>query len=239
MSYSETITKADLENVLNEVLPFGYDDDIVKVEKFQISTITISANGTYTNTAIDVSAHIPNGYKLVDVDCTATGSNVIYCYQAGKDSDTTAVLQLRNISSSAITITPMLKTTCIKQEYANVGAKQADYIVEQGTSDIWTYRKWNSGISECWGTVSWSITSWSSWGSTYYSTYSSQVDYPTGLFTNAPKRLTGNDLSNGDSWLGTQNNGTASKTPKFFLMRGANGTSGTGYVAVHAIGTWK
>lgn len=26
-----------------------------------------------------------------------------------------------------------------------------DYIVEQGTDGIWTYRKWNSGISECWG----------------------------------------------------------------------------------------
>ena len=26
-----------------------------------------------------------------------------------------------------------------------------DYIVEQGTSGIWTYRKWASGIAECWG----------------------------------------------------------------------------------------
>ena len=26
----------------------------------------------------------------------------------------------------------------------------ADYIVETGTSGIWTYRKWNSGIAECW-----------------------------------------------------------------------------------------
>lgn len=25
-----------------------------------------------------------------------------------------------------------------------------DYVVEQGTSGIWTYRKWNSGIAECW-----------------------------------------------------------------------------------------
>ena len=25
-----------------------------------------------------------------------------------------------------------------------------DYIVEQGTSGIWTYRKWASGIAECW-----------------------------------------------------------------------------------------
>lgn len=27
----------------------------------------------------------------------------------------------------------------------------ADYIVEQGKKDTWTYRKWNSGIVECWG----------------------------------------------------------------------------------------
>ena len=27
-----------------------------------------------------------------------------------------------------------------------------DYIVEQGTSGIWTYEKWNSGKAACWGT---------------------------------------------------------------------------------------
>lgn len=29
----------------------------------------------------------------------------------------------------------------------------ADYIIEQGTSGIWTYRKWASGLAECWGTT--------------------------------------------------------------------------------------
>lgn len=29
--------------------------------------------------------------------------------------------------------------------------KEVDYIVEQGTSGIWTYRKWNSGLLEYWG----------------------------------------------------------------------------------------
>lgn len=28
-----------------------------------------------------------------------------------------------------------------------------DYIVEQNTSGIWTYRKWASGIAECWGNI--------------------------------------------------------------------------------------
>ena len=30
----------------------------------------------------------------------------------------------------------------------------ADYIVEQGTSNGWSYRKWSSGIAECYGTLS-------------------------------------------------------------------------------------
>lgn len=36
-----------------------------------------------------------------------------------------------------------------------------DYIVEQGTNGIWTYRKWASGIAECWGklTINTAITS--------------------------------------------------------------------------------
>lgn len=30
---------------------------------------------------------------------------------------------------------------------SNIG----DYVIETGTSGIWTYRKWSSGIAECWG----------------------------------------------------------------------------------------
>lgn len=30
-------------------------------------------------------------------------------------------------------------------------ADVSDYIIEQGTSGMWTYRKWASGIAECWG----------------------------------------------------------------------------------------
>ena len=31
---------------------------------------------------------------------------------------------------------------------------KCDYVIEEGTSGIWTYRKWASGIAECWGTYS-------------------------------------------------------------------------------------
>ena len=35
---------------------------------------------------------------------------------------------------------------------------EKDYIVEQGTSGIWTYRKWKSGIAECWGNQDQTVT---------------------------------------------------------------------------------
>lgn len=60
----------------------------------------------------------------------------------------------------------------------------ADYVVEQGTSGIWTYRKWNSGLSECFGGLSVSPTSPSSEGSLYFKGVG--VSYPTGLFLEKP-----------------------------------------------------
>lgn len=52
------------------------------------------------------------------------------------------------------TATPYLRpdwnqTNETKADY--IKNKPTDYVVEQGTSGIWTYRKWNSGVVECWG----------------------------------------------------------------------------------------
>lgn len=42
-----------------------------------------------------------------------------------------------------------------------------DYIVEHGTSGIWTYRKWNSGDAECWGEYSATLTHYYASGGFY------------------------------------------------------------------------
>ena len=34
-----------------------------------------------------------------------------------------------------------------------ITAHDVDYIVDEGTSGDSTYRKWNSGLAECWGTA--------------------------------------------------------------------------------------
>lgn len=67
------------------------------------------------------------------------------------------------------------------------GGSGVDYVTEQGTSDIWTYRKWNSGIVECWGvtaTASYACTS--AYGSLYYAPLSS-YNFPNGLFSTRPE----------------------------------------------------
>lgn len=61
-----------------------------------------------------------------------------------------------------------------------------DYIVEQGTSGIWTYRKWNSGRAECWGRRQVDVNVNTAWGSTgfYYGTVDT-VGFPF-KFTEVP-----------------------------------------------------
>lgn len=77
----------------------------------------------------------------------------------------------------------------------------ADYVIAQGTSGIWTYRKWASGISECWGRKQINGGTWSQWGQEYkpdeWSSTTTWVGcfetkitdgetYPSGLFVSAP-----------------------------------------------------
>ena len=44
-----------------------------------------------------------------------------------------------------------------------------DYVVEQGTYGAWTYRKWASGMAECWCKKNWDITEISEYGNIFVS----------------------------------------------------------------------
>ena len=48
-----------------------------------------------------------------------------------------------------------------------IQGKCIDFIVESGTSGIWKYRKWNSGLAECWGTHTQGLTTSRTWGPLY------------------------------------------------------------------------
>lgn len=55
-----------------------------------------------------------------------------------------------------------------------------DYVVGHGTDGIFTYRKWNSGIMEAWGTAKLAAGyTWKGWGNCYETSSGATVTYPS------------------------------------------------------------
>ena len=116
-------------------------------------------------------------------------------------------------------------------------AVKADYVVEQGTSGIWTYRKWKSGIAECWGTYTANIAINTS--SAVYGGYrSGAINLPAFpiTFTSAPSVS-----ATANSATGYWFNNIAPTTTggQFYLSAGASMTSASRRISFHAIGEWK
>ena len=98
----------------------------------------------------------------------------------------------------------------------------ADYIVEQGTSDGWAYRKWSSGTAECWLLESKTITGspGSIIGNAYYIS-TTLTDFPA-IFSEPPRGYGSGRLGSGIGWLTCIPNEKASIT--LFITGNANST---------------
>lgn len=116
--------------------------------------------------------------------------------------------------------------------------QRVDGIVEEGTSGIWTYRKYQSGLAECWGTQDYSGTSDTAWGSLYRMTCTA----PNFPFTFKSVPVANLDIvsTTGSSyWISSWAGGSTSSLGTFALVRPvAGGTVGV-TVAFHARGRWK
>lgn len=112
----------------------------------------------------------------------------------------------------------------------------SDYVVASGPSGEWTYRKWNSGISECWRQITGTITHYSTWNG--FNAFSGSADWPTGLFITNPTAIYNCYLGSGYAIAAR---GGLSTTTKFrWEALGTDGDSNIGYgIYVYAIGRWK
>ena len=136
--------------------------------------------------------------------------------------------------STSETITRTDLTNILNEVLPNTSV---DYIVEQGTSGIWTYRKWNSGIAECWGTYSYAITGTTQWGSVYY-TDIKKVPFPTSLFTSTPTCSVTAVSSGVQGWGASNARSTADID--VFLVRPTTASSGAeAFLSIVAKGKWK
>ena len=123
---------------------------------------------------------------------------------------------------------PTTKTLCT-QLYA-------DYVVEKGTSGIWTYRKWNSGISECWGSQDATPTTMTAYDRVYY--FDTEVTFPENLFVNGvyDVQTTAFSKNGGLYWASPYNCTTAKATIRVISGDSAVRTTGIWYSIK---GKWK
>lgn len=121
-----------------------------------------------------------------------------------------------------------------------LGQPVADFIVEQGTSGIWTYRKWNSGIAECWGTTSEiTITGCETWGSIYIADgVITEQTYPFN-FIEIPKCTITPKIVSYNFWIYPFSKGTVSATGKYSIARGSNASNFAIQADLYVIGKWK
>lgn len=114
---------------------------------------------------------------------------------------------------------------------------KCDYIVEQGTDGIWTYRKWSSGISECWGVKQFSANLNNQYGGIYWGD-TGAMTFPTGLFIAMPNAEASVDLMGGVGGC-TFNTVSASGIDHIYAFNGVSYNYTNRYLHIHAIGKWK
>lgn len=124
----------------------------------------------------------------------------------------------------------------------SIGGVELDYIVEQGTKNSWYYRKWNSGIMECWRRIQITTAVTNTWGNMYVSgaISATNLTYPFG-FTEQPI-LNVNLASFGSGGLimaSGSNYGSATTTGVFEIARGTSSASAQFLLNYHAIGKYK
>lgn len=115
--------------------------------------------------------------------------------------------------------------------------QMTDFVVAQGTSGIWTYRKWNSGLAECWGTYTASIAIQTA-AAAYGGYRSGQLSIPTFPFTfTAAPCITATSANGGGHWV--NNVGSTTTGGTFYLSIGQSSAAANRSIAFHVMGKWK
>ena len=123
------------------------------------------------------------------------------------------------------------------------GEQQKDMIVEQGTSGIWTYKKYSSGTIECWTTTHWATPTLTMSAISSSGTYKSQtlsMPFPTDLFTDVENcfNVRFGFMSSGTYLLSVMNSAPSNSVLPVVIVKGGSSTSACSIYA-HAVGKWK
>lgn len=235
----------------NEGLEIGYeatfDDDVTMLEKLHahVTDQAVIANGdkllfsdssnngkiVRSSTAFDGTTinQLLSKKGTWELAADVPTSNTMAKYDSSKhlNSENMTSQELSDFFSSLNLSGAGLETT------------QADWIVEQGVDGIWTWRKWQSGIAECWGTYETTTEYTASTAAAGgYRAIVSNVAIPT-IFTTAPTATATHNGGSSHYWGAIVNVSTDLSALSFTLDRGSAVSSGTIRVTFRLSGRWK
>ena len=122
------------------------------------------------------------------------------------------------------------------------GATMTDFVVEQGMSGVWYYRKWNNGDAECWTRDFHNTAFTKTWGSLYVGKDPIEpIDYPF-EFVYKPVENVAINESEDDAWIVYTGGGgnTCTTTARYELCRPTESTAYSDFwISYRVIGKWK
>lgn len=118
----------------------------------------------------------------------------------------------------------------------------SDFIIEQGTSGDWTYRKWNSGLAECWARIAVNTAVQTQWGGLYVSgsLSATNLTFPF-TFTAIPMINVNLSGSGSGAFIIASGSGSSSttKTGIYEIARGTSAAAANYGVNYDVRGRWK
>ena len=184
-------------------------------------TATVSVTGYGGTTTLNVT--VPSAFKTFDVGgegktiafgMTARDKNIPGngLFECGMDADFKGAVSL-DITKLGI----------------------ADYIVEQGTSGIWTYKKWNSGIVEAWANASTTQAIATALGNIYRAPNAVTTNFPFTITEPKVHLASQSGVVNG-AYIAELSNTSFSWYP---IKYGKDSTSRVRTIATYVNGKWK
>lgn len=241
--------------------------------KDSITLVVEGSDGTVASIAMDDEGHIIltgdvlaeqiSVAKLFAGDITATGKiqfdNGSYSLLIDKDTGKISLksanaLSLYGYNDVTIASSGVLKLSAF--DYVDIldgnlsidGQSVTDFVVAEGTSGIWRWRKWYSGVAECWGTNTYSIdvtktyaiNSDSSKGLIYYGNVPTQEWYPFAFKTVKHAHTSVRRADTPYMWPGTFSNATSESPARVTLWNVVGSKSGVSLVVdYYCCGTYK
>lgn len=112
-------------------------------------------------------------------------------------------------------------------------------VIEEGSSGIWTYRKWSNGTYECWGRNRSSVNISTAWNSIYYGEISA-IEFPI-TFTEVPICLVSVWLGGASqpAWMTCAGNTSTTHAPTIWMCRPNTSESASFDANYYVKGKWK